>query len=96
MNTTTLRPIPNQLKTASSDIYEVSINYMIPTRPLGDVTQSGINRYHGKIGLRFFTNDKGNVIDDEVNETQLYWFPCSQENKVHVEKQFASIETVRA
>ena len=50
----------------------------MPALPFGGVKQSGINRYHGKIGLRLFTDYKGMVIDDGTADTEPYWFPYTQ------------------
>jgi len=70
--------IANRLKAGSVDINEVVVNYTMPALPFGGVKQSGINRYHGKIGLRLFTDYKGMVIDDGTADTEPYWFPYTQ------------------
>jgi hypothetical protein len=63
----------------------------VPTLPFGGVKQSGINRYHGKIGLRMFTDYKGMVIDDGTTDTEPYWFPYTQDKLEHAQKQFAAV-----
>jgi len=70
--------IANRLKAGSVNINEVIVNYTMPALPFGGVKQSGINRYHGKIGLRLFTDYKGMVIDDGKKDTEPYWFPYTQ------------------
>ena len=70
--------IANRLKAGSVNINEVIVNYTMPALPFGGVKQSGINRYHGKIGLRLFTDYKGMVIDDGTTDTEPYWFPYTQ------------------
>ena len=67
--------IANRLKAGSVDINDVMVNYVIRDIPFGGVKQSGHNRYHGKIGLRLFTDYKGMVIDDGALDTEPEWFP---------------------
>ena len=50
---------------------------MIAALPFGGIKQSGINRYHGKVGLRLFANIKSMVIGDGKQDTEAYWFPHS-------------------
>jgi len=57
--------------------------------PFGGVKQSGINRYHGKIGLRVFTDYKIMVIDDGTGDSQPYWFPYTEAKLDNARKQFA-------
>ena len=80
--------IANRLKAGSVDINEVIVNYTMPSLPFGGVKQSGINRYHGKIGLRMFTDYKGMVIDDGAQDTESYWFPYTEAKLDHARKQF--------
>lgn len=80
--------IANRLKAGSVDINEVIVNYTMPALPFGGVKQSGINRYHGKIGLRLFTDYKGMVIDDGTTDTEPYWFPYTQAKLDAAKKQF--------
>ena len=81
--------IANRLKAGSVDINEVVVNYTMPSLPFGGVKQSGINRYHGKIGLRMFTDYKGMVIDDGTGDTEPYWFPYTEAKLENARKQFA-------
>ena len=81
--------IANRLKAGSVDINEVIVNYTMPSLPFGGVKQSGINRYHGKIGLRMFTDYKGMVIDDGTSDSEPYWFPYTQAKLDNAKKQFA-------
>lgn len=70
--------IANRLKAGSVDINDVVVNYVIRDIPFGGVKQSGQNRYHGKIGLRLFTDYKGMVIDDGSADTEPDWFPYTE------------------
>jgi len=80
--------IANRLKAGSVDINEVIVNYTMPSLPFGGVKQSGINRYHGKIGLRLFTDYKGMVIDDGTGDTEPYWFPYTAAKLAKARRQF--------
>ncbi len=70
--------IANRLKAGSVDINDVMVNYVIRDIPFGGVKSSGHNRYHGRIGLRLFTEYKGMVIDDGTADTEAEWFPYSE------------------
>ncbi len=67
--------IANRLKAGSVDINDVMVNYVIRDLPFGGVKQSGQNRYHGRTGIRLFTDPKGMVIDDGTRDTEREWFP---------------------
>ena len=82
--------IANRLKAGSVDINEVVVNYTMPSLPFGGVKQSGINRYHGKIGLRMCTDYKGMVVDDGTADTEPYWFPYTEAKLDSARKQFAA------
>lgn len=71
--------IANQLKAGSVDINDVLIHYAISGIPFGGVKNSGINRYHGQIGLKLFSDYKGMVIDRGEQDTEALWFPYSEE-----------------
>lgn len=64
--------IANQLQAGSVDINEAVVNYVIAALPFGGIKQSGINRYHGKAGLRPFSNVKSMVIGDGKQDTEAY------------------------
>jgi acyl-CoA reductase-like NAD-dependent aldehyde dehydrogenase len=70
--------IANQLQAGSVDINEAVVNYVIAALPFGGIKQSGINRYHGKVGLRLFSNIKSMVIGDGKQDTEAYWFPHNE------------------
>jgi acyl-CoA reductase-like NAD-dependent aldehyde dehydrogenase len=70
--------IANRLDAGTVDINEAVVNYVIAALPFGGIKQSGINRYHGKIGLRLFSNIKSMVIGDGKLDTEAYWFPHSE------------------
>ena len=67
--------IADRLQAGSVDINEVVVNYVIRDLPFGGVKQSGINRYHGPMGLRLFAQPKSLVIDDGTRDTEPSWFP---------------------
>ena len=69
--------IANRLDAGTVDINEAVVNYVIAALPFGGIKQSGINRYHGKVGLRLFANIKSMVIGDGRQDTEAYWFPHS-------------------
>lgn len=70
--------IADQLQAGSVDINEVVVNYVIRDLPFGGIKQSGINRYHGPMGLQQFCNCKSLVIDDGSQDTEPGWFPYGQ------------------
>jgi acyl-CoA reductase-like NAD-dependent aldehyde dehydrogenase len=70
--------IANRLKAGSVDINDVMVNYVIRDIPFGGVKQSGLNRYHGRVGLRLFTELKGMVVDDGTLDTEPSWFPYTE------------------
>ena len=67
--------IANRLDAGTVDINEAVVNYVIAALPFGGIKQSGINRYHGKVGMRLFSNIKSMVIGDGKMDTEAYWFP---------------------
>lgn len=70
--------IANRLQAGTVVINEAIINYIIAALPFGGIKQSGINRYHGKVGMRLFCNIKSMVIGDGKADTEAYWFPYSE------------------
>lgn len=56
------------------------MNYVIAALPFGGIKESGINRYHGKAGLRLFTNIKAMVIGDGKQDIEAYWFAHGHES----------------
>lgn len=70
--------IANRLKAGTVDINEAIVNYVIAALPFGGLKRSGINRYHGKVGLRLFSAIKAMVISDAKQNTEPYWFPYSE------------------
>ena len=83
--------IANCLNAGSVDINEVIVNYVIRDLPFGGIKQSGLNRYHGKIGLQLFTNPKGMVIDDGRNDSEVHWFPYTKSKLELARQQFTPI-----
>ena len=76
-NPTRAERIANRLQAGTVDINETVVHYVIAALPFGGVKASGINRYHGKVGLQLFTNIKSLVISDGKLDTEAYWFPYS-------------------
>ena len=70
--------IADRLQAGSVDINEVIVNYTIRDLPFGGIKQSGMNRYHGQVGLRLFTEYKSMVIDDGQNDSEPDWFPYTE------------------
>ncbi|MEO8458821.1 MAG: aldehyde dehydrogenase family protein [Chloroflexota bacterium] len=77
--------IANRLQAGTVDINEAIVNYVIAALPFGGIKQSGINRYHGKVGVRLFSNLKSMVIGDGKKDTEGYWFPYSDKTLKAVE-----------
>lgn len=71
--------IADQLQAGSVDINDVLVNYAIAGLPFGGIKQSGMRRYHGRIGLQTFTEYKSVVIDDGTADREPQWFPYSSE-----------------
>ena len=78
--------IANRLRAGSVDINDVMVNYVIRDIPFGGVKQSGINRYHGKVGLRLFTEYKSMVIDDGTVDADPEWFPYTEAKLAHAQE----------
>jgi acyl-CoA reductase-like NAD-dependent aldehyde dehydrogenase len=70
--------IANRLQAGTVDINEAVVHYVIAALPFGGIKQSGINRYHGKVGLQLFSDIKAMVISDGKQDTESYWFPYSE------------------
>ena len=70
--------IADRLQAGSVDINEVIVNYVIRDLPFGGIKQSGINRYHGPMGLKLFTESRSMVIDDGQGDTEPCWFPYTE------------------
>ena len=81
--------LANRLMAGTVDINTSVLHYVIAALPFGGIKQSGINRYHGKVGMRLFANIKAMVISDGKLDVEPYWFPYS-EAKLNLVK-----ETVR-
>jgi acyl-CoA reductase-like NAD-dependent aldehyde dehydrogenase len=70
--------IANRLQAGSVDINDVVVNYVIRDLPFGGIKQSGMQRTHGPMGLRLFTEPKSMVIDDGLTDTEPGWFPYGE------------------
>jgi len=67
--------IANRLDAGSVDVNDSVVHYVIEALPFGGVKQSGIMRYHGKVGLRLFAETKGMLFVDGKSDREPYWFP---------------------
>ena len=81
--------IADRLQAGSVDINEVIVNYVIRDLPFGGIKQSGINRYHGPMGLRLFAECKSMVIDDGLGDTEPGWFPYNEAKLSSARAQFS-------
>jgi acyl-CoA reductase-like NAD-dependent aldehyde dehydrogenase len=70
--------IADRLQAGSVDINDVVVNYVIRDLPFGGIKQSGMQRTHGPMGLRLFTEPKSMVIDDGLTDTEPGWFPYGE------------------
>jgi len=70
--------IADRLQAGSVDINDVVVNYVIRDLPFGGIKQSGMQRTHGPMGLRLFTEPKSMVIDDGLTDTETGWFPYGE------------------
>ena len=58
------RMIARRLKTGSVNVNDALITYAFPSLPFGGMKQSGVGRYHGKMGLRAFPTSE--LVFDDV------------------------------
>jgi acyl-CoA reductase-like NAD-dependent aldehyde dehydrogenase len=71
-----LRVRPHTDHAVDVEINEAVVNYVIAALSVGGIKLSGINRYHGKAGVRLYPNIKSMVIGDDKQDTEVYW--CSR------------------
>jgi acyl-CoA reductase-like NAD-dependent aldehyde dehydrogenase len=70
--------IANRLDAGSVDINDSVVHYVVEALPFGGIKHSGLQRYHGKVGLRLFAEMKGMLFVDGTADTEPYWFPYSK------------------
>jgi acyl-CoA reductase-like NAD-dependent aldehyde dehydrogenase len=78
--------LARRLKAGSVDINDVFVNYAVRDLPFGGVKDSGIGRYHGKMGLRAFCQVKSLVVDDGAQDSDPTWFPYTEEKLDRIRK----------
>lgn len=71
------RWIARRMHTGSVNINDCLVAYVIPALPFGGVKQSGVGRYHGRLGLQAFCNIKAitEFAYDLTKEPYYYPFP---------------------
>jgi acyl-CoA reductase-like NAD-dependent aldehyde dehydrogenase len=70
--------IANRLDAGSVDINDSVVHYVVEALPFGGIKHSGLQRYHGMVGLRLFSEMKGMLFVDGTADTEPYWFPYSK------------------
>jgi acyl-CoA reductase-like NAD-dependent aldehyde dehydrogenase len=73
------RSIARRLKTGSVNINDALITYAFPALPFGGVKSSGVGRYHGKMGLRAFTDVKSVTEFNWPLKREPYWYPLPED-----------------
>jgi acyl-CoA reductase-like NAD-dependent aldehyde dehydrogenase len=72
------RYIARRLKTGSVNINDALITYANPGLPFGGVKNSGVGRYHGKMGLRAFTDIKSITEFGWHLKREPFWYPLPE------------------
>ena len=64
-----------QLVSGAVNINDVLVSVANHHLPFGGTKQSGIGRYHGKVGLRTFCHEKALMFDSGKKNTEIQWYP---------------------
>jgi Aldehyde dehydrogenase family len=68
--------IAKRINTGSVNINDTLITFANHSLPFGGNKQSGVGRYHSKMGLRAFTNVKSiTEFPWDLYNKELYWYP---------------------
>ncbi len=82
------RRIARSIKTGAISINDSLIAYAFPSLPFGGMKNSGVGRYHGKMGLRAFTDVKSITEFGWGLKGELYWFPLPEGSEAVAEDAF--------
>lgn len=82
------RWIAERMKTGSVNINDCLLTYAVPSLPFGGVKESGLGYYHGKLGIRAFTDVKSITETYLPVKKELYWYPMLKDTDKILEKMY--------